>query len=323
MAYAAGSTDNQFDTIDLTLSSPEPEHQPRFPPAQQLQLPNHFKREPHPRSMAPGLGRTVHPGSSGPRGIPRQEARSINPEHLRRIINTSDPRALQKTLLHLCQMSPALSGAVVRGLAPHSTFARGLINQHQMSAQTSTAPPPRDDDSDAAYERMRRRMGAEQKLPTRDIQNSSTKNRAEASSRVTTQMRAVSDMPQVKREYKRRSPGTDTDGDDDIHLPEPYPRSVQRVGTLLTPLRNRVASPSKLTPRPLSAVRPTNIKRAPATVLKRCIQCHESFEGDSELCIYHPSNLVRHEDGLAVYSCCGKSTDDLGCQYASHVDKAE
>ena len=114
--------DEQTDTIDLTRSSPEP--------------PQRQHAVPHRSRVAPAiqqLGLTDVKAEAAPG---REGASRI--DHVYRIIRTSDAQAIQSVLFNLCKMSPALCGAIARGLAPHSTYAQNVIR----GARKNTAPAP-------------------------------------------------------------------------------------------------------------------------------------------------------------------------------------
>ncbi|KAG9191832.1 hypothetical protein G6011_10566 [Alternaria panax] len=152
---------NGYQTIDLTLSSPEPEPEPRRrpqprsqprPPQRQAQL--YFGREPRPYGIPNVKMEASQPMASARNPVAPQPARPINPEHIKQIIDTADPRALQKLLLQLCQVSPAFSGALVRGLAPQSTIAQAMISKHRMRSQQ----PEHDEESDEIYEATKMKL---------------------------------------------------------------------------------------------------------------------------------------------------------------------
>lgn len=54
----------------------------------------------------------------------------VDSDHIRQIVNTSPREEVTELLVHLCKSSPALSGAVARGLAPHSTWAKATIDDY-------------------------------------------------------------------------------------------------------------------------------------------------------------------------------------------------
>ncbi|KAF2785540.1 hypothetical protein K505DRAFT_330942 [Melanomma pulvis-pyrius CBS 109.77] len=146
----------QVEPIDLTLSSPEPEPQPRpgrktDPSRPAYRQPAHLKTEP---TTEPKTGPKTGPGTSAYRHqIPsshrtehrrpkpaRRHPPRVHPDHLSRIVNTTDPHVLRALVLHLCTLSPALSGAVARGLAHNSTFAQATIVKYHPA---QTKPDPR------------------------------------------------------------------------------------------------------------------------------------------------------------------------------------
>jgi len=111
--------------VDLTLSpSPSPPRRRPYPHPQPLPpLKTEF---PTPRRPARPL-----PAVPAPAPAPAPAPVRINPDHLRRIIDSSDPKKVADLLFDLCIMSPALSGAVARGLAPQSSWARATIRDYR------------------------------------------------------------------------------------------------------------------------------------------------------------------------------------------------
>ncbi|PVI04542.1 hypothetical protein DM02DRAFT_611381 [Periconia macrospinosa] len=111
------------ETIDLT-GSPEPPapSQTRRPQQPQAPISNFFNRQ-GPSSGARNVlaGKIQKHAPNAP----------ISPDHLRRIITTSPPHAVNAVLLELCKLSPALSGAVVRGLSPHSKYAQDITRRYE------------------------------------------------------------------------------------------------------------------------------------------------------------------------------------------------
>ncbi|KAF2105803.1 hypothetical protein BDV96DRAFT_355436 [Lophiotrema nucula] len=130
----SGFENEQMDTIDLTNSSPEPSprryavpHRSRATPAaQQTRLTDYVKVE----NQSNGPTRTAH-AQGGANRI----------DHVYHIIRTTDPQAIQTVLFNLCKVSPALCGAVARGLAPHSTYAQSVIRGARQ--QPTSAPVDR------------------------------------------------------------------------------------------------------------------------------------------------------------------------------------
>ncbi|KAI4941023.1 hypothetical protein J4E91_011016 [Alternaria rosae] len=118
----------------------------------------YLKPEPRPYGMANVGMEARHPMTSARNPVGAQQARPIHPEHIKQIIETADPRAVQRVLLELCQMSPAFSGALVRGLASHSASAQGLISQQRMQLHQPKVKIPDEDDSDELYEATKRKL---------------------------------------------------------------------------------------------------------------------------------------------------------------------
>ncbi|KAJ4291879.1 hypothetical protein N0V90_009775 [Kalmusia sp. IMI 367209] len=136
----AGGDLEGVETVDLTLSpSPEPDPQPRRPPRQQ-QLASYLKKE---NRASPNATRDA--SLAGPRA---QTAITTDPplpsipaDKLRQIIKTTPPARVSDLLIDLCNASPALSGAVVRGLAPHSVWAQQTIKDYQRRNGLSQVKP--------------------------------------------------------------------------------------------------------------------------------------------------------------------------------------
>lgn len=131
------------DLIDLTF--PSPKQTPQHLQYQQY-LPSRARRHPQhssdqqispPRATSKTKGAIQLPVEQSPvqgafAGI-SPPVRRI--DHVHRILRTSDPQAIQSVLLDLCKLSPALCGAIARGLAPHSTYAQATIKKYQHQKQ--------------------------------------------------------------------------------------------------------------------------------------------------------------------------------------------
>jgi hypothetical protein len=322
---------NSYQTIDLTLSSPEPEPEPRrrpqpWPqprlPQRQAQL--YFGREPRPYGVSHVKMEASQPMTSARNPVAPQPARPINPEHIKQIINTADPRALQKVLLELCQVSPAFSGALVRGLAPHSTSAQGMISQHRMRSQQPKVKTQDDDDSDEIYKEAKRKL-ARSVHTTPNHSKYLAQSRGDSQSRAPQESHGSSSIPQVKREpYERSVPGWDGE----LHVPGAYPRTTSHLPTLRSPIRNTPSHSSNFnqTPRLLTKVtpQPTSIHKASMPTTKTCIVCHEPFVDVDAPCVSHSGRKTRQGDGSIMWDCCGEDVDDPGCNfYGQHVTGEE
>jgi hypothetical protein len=249
-----------------------------------------------------------------------QQARPIHPEHIKQIINTVDQHALQKVLLELCQMSPALSGALVRGLAPHSASAQGMVSQHQMRSQQPRVQISDDEDSDDLYEATKKKL-VKSVLSTPVRSMLPTQFGGDGGSRAIPQPHSSQLAPRVKREPRER-PGSGSDGD--LRLPGAYPRTAPHPTPIRTPIRKPSTHSSIVgqTPRLLTRVTPQSmsINKAPVSAVKTCTVCCESFVDVNAPCISHSGQRVRKEDGSTVWSCCEEDIGDPGCVfYGQHV----
>jgi hypothetical protein len=311
------------DTIDLTLSSPEPEEGRRLPPQRQ-HLPSYFMKEPGADSRV-----KREQGAPGPRlNGSRSHTPAINPQHLARMLDTTEPRALKSMLLELCKHSPALSQAVARGLAPYSMYAQGLIKQHQANLRASAARPVKQEKNEAeiAYERTRQRLAAQ------TAARGSSQTRAQPSSGLpsargsqptprprNTHSNAFQSLPRMKVE--RRFEVADSDSDQDQYIPDEFPVSTQRMKTERLPIRH-TASPNtanRTRPIPLTE-RLARVQGGTEsnTATKSCTQCHKLVEDEAGLCLYHP-NPELEAAGLDECPDCIEPWSEEGCAVGMHV----
>jgi hypothetical protein len=319
LGWGSQEQDPHVDTIDLTLSSPEPEQRPRMPPQQQ-RLPSYFKHEP--RSNFGGSTRVKD--ERGPQGSrlrgSQSHARPVNPQHLAQIIDTSNPRAVKSVLLELCRVSPALSGAVARGLAPHSTFAQRIIRQDQQTLRASTSRPVKQEKSyeDDVYERAKRRLAAQTSM------TKSSQNRGQSQSTFQgahgARPTGSQSVPRIKRE--RHFDMADSDSDLDQYIPHEFPLSAQRAKTDRLPLPytsnsntvNRTTKPFSLAER-LAHVHEGSGTR---TATKTCRQCHNLVEDEVGLCSYHPGGPEVTAAGAVICAACNEPWVDEGCMVGMH-----
>jgi len=320
----------QIDTIDLTLSSPEPEQRRRLPPQQQ-RLPTYFKSE----------GRS---GSSHARRIkneqdlsvtvPRGQTRAVNPHHLARIVRSTDHQVVEAVLLELCSQSPALSGAIARALAPHSTFAQTLIRKHQPNARESMSsasrtsrPPVRDelDDGQGARERIQRR------LPARNDASGSGRNQIRSTSTMAGAQGARStgsqSVPRIKNE--RQPDLEESDSDLDQYIPRDFPVGSQQASSS-TRLPLRDVSSSHTTSRTSNSISSSYVfahsqgTRIQEPRARPCINCHEEIEAEDidGLCFFHPGPF-RLFNGKSLCVQCNKSKEQPGCGFGTHVTESD
>lgn len=310
--------------IDLTFSSPEPEERPRVP-IRQSQLPTNFKREHRPYSNMHNSGDPSKWLGSVPGNGFKKPTRPINPEHLRHIISTSESNVIRQVLFDLCQISPALSGAVARGLAPYSSFAKDVVRDRYTSTQR---PAPLA--SQAIKTERRTTVKPEQTafdtMSSLDPRRPPTHMRDNGQHYASQANRPSRAAQETKREDLSSS-------DSEIRLPSSISRSVQRASTRPISLHQQTRASSAATPTsrpepsPSSAAAPRiiSVKREPQTKpkVKMCVQCNTEYENDTDGCLWHPGDIVKNRDGELVYSCCNESSDATGCNFALHTDGSE
>ncbi|KAJ6195075.1 LOW QUALITY PROTEIN: hypothetical protein J3E72DRAFT_441340 [Bipolaris maydis] len=304
------------DTIDLTLSSPEPEPWPQSPTREQIRAPpqqSHLSFRPTDNTLRvkqesdhvpriksdPGQPSRIQTTSAQPSRaimdfgqsatssrnlVAPQQARPINPSHIQSIISTVSPYALQTVLVELCQISPAFSGALVRGLAPYSTSARNMINQHRMEI-----------DRNAAYEAM-------------NTTSSFGRYSSQVNQRSYTRQHPYSahSMPRIKREpYRPSTPSSDS----------PSSQKAARPTATRTPLHHLVGGSPSPNITSNVAIATQRADEVQGVTPNTCTKCHELFSGDAEPCIYHPGRKVKQDDGTIVWSCCQEDMLSVGCDF--------
>ncbi|EUC48620.1 hypothetical protein COCMIDRAFT_23597 [Bipolaris oryzae ATCC 44560] len=320
----------ETDTIDLTLSSPEPEFWSPSPTREQIRAPpqqSHLSFGPTyntsrvkqesghvPRIKSdPGQPSHIQTTSAQPsRGmmsfgqsatssrnlVAPQQARPINPSHIQSIISTVSPYVLQTVLVELCQISPAFSGALVRGLAPHSTSARNMINQHRMEI-----------DRNFAYEAMNT-TSSSGRYTSQGNQRSYIRQHPYGSHTI----------PRIKREPHRP---TTPSSDSELRRPGPSSQKVALPAATRLPLHHLTGgSPSSnITSNAATVTQRTDeVQKTTPNVTKTCTKCHESFSGDEEPCIYHPGRKIKQEDGTIIWSCCQEDMLSVGCDFGgTHI----
>lgn len=318
-----GSAD--ADAIDLTLSSPEPEQLPRFTPQQQRPS-NYSKTEPR---TDPGHARRVKSERGAPSMMPnssRPRRQAIDPQHLANIVRSTDYQVVEALLLDLCSQSPALSGAVARGLARHSTFAHSIINKH-MSNPTATGSKPErvewGDGQDA-------RNLLKQRLAAQHAARGLSQNRTHSPSSVSGAHGARSNNPQsatkIKRERQLQT--ADSDSDLDQYIPRDFPVSSHQTTPHRLPLREASNSHTTGVASTPSSLSQSLARDRDRPVLdfkpKPCIRCHETVDEDDVdgMCFYHSGPMYNIEDNLTCGNC-QKSADEIACAFGTHVTAAD
>jgi hypothetical protein len=293
--------ENSFECIDLTQSpdpplpaKPQPQLR-RLP--QQQQLPKYFKTLP--TGMASG---------------------SVLPGHLRRIINTSDPTAIRDVLLNLCKLSPALSGAVARGLAPHSSFAQETIRDYRkkVAVPTIKSDPGNAAKSASAKVKKDRRVSPSTPPPIR--------RETQTVSVLTDDEEDVPDFFYTDPRPGFADPLSRSSWNRHAVAPNYAPKESKSLSTSKLPLRD-ITKPTSRTPSQTLA-QPTSIKTEPKLRGKICKQCGERFKDEGSSCIYHSGHEVTitndHGERASVYSCCREPLNGAGCIFGTHLaDPAE
>lgn len=342
---------NDFDAIDLTLSSPEPESPPRTkeqvraPPRQPQPYSRwphsapHVKQEPYhfPRVKGenghlprirpePGQPSRVQKNSSPLATSSRapgspQETRQIHPNHLHAILATTNPQDLQRVLLELCQLSPALSGALVRGLAPYSITARSMINQH--GRHTIREPIPlKDNERRLPWDTSYKPQG--NRLPW-------YRRPEDQTSQARQHTHTFQSTPQVEREPYRPSTPDDwrsfsgrpstPSPDRELRRPGPSAQKMARPNVNRTPSQNLPKSSSTInrsSDTDTAIQKMAGIQKATSNAASTCVKCHEPFSDVFQPCIYHPGEKIKQEDGMIVWSCCYEDMLSVGCDFGGN-----
>ena len=324
------SRDAHVDAIDLTLSSPEPEIKPQPQVNAHLQ---HKQSAARPKQESESSSRNVHnegdysqrqgPTRSG--NVPQQQPRQVHPQHVRQIIDTSSPRALRHVVLQLCKTSPALSGAIARGLAPHSAYAQSLIRGQQTQSQVPTTQRTKFEhgsNRQDSYERMEKRL--EPSSSTQDSVSRPHIYRPPVASEDRDGLRMPSSQtaPRVKREYQ----GSPTDSDkstDIVDFPVVERDVLRREPRTRTPAVDSSRHPptTHLSATRLTVHRPTH-NRALNLKPKLCLQCGEMFKEGEINCYYHPGReKPTGTRDTPKYMCCGKFPGEPGCVFGRHTSE--
>ncbi|KAF2443173.1 hypothetical protein P171DRAFT_522794 [Karstenula rhodostoma CBS 690.94] len=307
------SAADKVETVDLTFSSsPEPEPRPKQPHPQrqhdrhpgQQRLPSYYKKE-HRRTPIRTDGAS---SSSSRRHIAANISNplpSVSADHLRQIINTSSPQKVAHLLLDLCKSSPALSGAVARGLAPHSTWAQNTIKDYQ------------------------RRTGVPQVKA--EVGKPSSSSAAIPGRSFGERSHDSPSTPHPKAPVKSVDI-LDPDSDDSLSdlemiIAQPSRASKDKV----------VAGPSSSTHRAAPDQMPTSsshvsqpalsvrVKPEPKTTAPLCMQCMKIIQPGSN-CRFHlggPKTFNQGTQKIQLWSCCKKPVSAAGCCDGVHIPLPE
>lgn len=317
----------RVEAIDLTLSSPEPESRSQhrsYSHTQQQQRVGTMREEP--RSSHRGMHSSKDDAQRegvARSGIPLQQLqRRINPQHVKQMIDTSNHRALRSVVLQLCQTSPALCGALVRGLEPHSPWAQALISRQRAKSQTQTKDAIKNEtrtNEQDAYERMKNRLGN-----SGDSQSAVSQPRANRPPAVQAdpnhlRLPSSSQKPStVKREHQ----ASPTNSDDSTNIVDFS--TIERDAQKEEPTRRATAhstdalrNSGHLVARDSSAHGSVRDDKQ-----KPCSQCGELYEDSNGRCYFHPGREGQARLGdIPQFTCCNRFTGEPGCKVGRHTSE--
>lgn len=306
---------NDVETVDLTFSSPEPEpqaKQAKQPQPQQQhdrysrqqQITSYAKKE-HGRTPITKNGSA--PSSSRQRMTSSNSSSlpAVSADHLRHIITTSPPQKVTDLLLDLCKSSPALSGAVARGLAPHSIWAQNTIKDYQ------------------------RRTGVPQvKSEVRTPHSSSAATPGPSTEhRSYNSPRTTHPKPAVKSEIEDLEADTDDSLSDlDTFLPSHLSKGKAVAGPSSSfghATTNQTPTSASRTSEP---VLPVRIKPEPKAIGLQCMQCEKLIEPGTH-CFYHIGQRKTYAASngrkFPMWTCCKAPIMAVGCCKGNHIPLRE
>jgi hypothetical protein len=219
---------------------------------------------------------------------------------------------MRNVLLNLCKLSPALSGAVARGLAPSSSYAQDTIKAYR---NKTAAPNIKSDPGEMA------------KHTSHDVK---------------TRM-VTPPQRRIKREIETvRIPSDDEDDlveIDELFKPTPRPQadfgpsfatsSSSKSQGSNAGMKSEWPNPSRLPVRHSAhdvardRAQPTNVKTEQGLRSRKCKHCEKQFGNEQYPCVYHPGRKVVAENEygnrMPVYNCCRRSVYESGCVTGTHV----
>jgi hypothetical protein len=248
----------------------------------------------------------------------------INPQHLTQIIDTAPESALKSVLKELCKLSPALSGAVARGLATQSLFARDLIRQQELTKEQQQRPRAAvstsadQQEGQDTCERMKQRLAAKH-MESKSKKSSNHISTASSNARVMPS--GSQSIPKIKREHPAIT--TESDSDLDQYIPEEFSSKLQAARPTPLPDRKSPKFNTATVSKSLSQLkRPVFTKRSVSDEMESsiCTQCQMLLDEDEEdgVCEYHAGKKLR-VDGIATCGDCCKPWYTTGCASGTHV----
>ncbi|OAG01291.1 uncharacterized protein CC84DRAFT_185638 [Paraphaeosphaeria sporulosa] len=305
---------DEVETVDLTFSSPEPEPQPKQP-HQQRQYDRYLTKQRVSGYLKKELGRTPIRANGASSSSSRHHTAaanisdplpSVSAEHLRQIINTSSPQKVAELLLDLCKSSPALSGAVARGLAPHSTWAQNTIKDYQRRTGVAQVKSEVGKPSSSS--------GA---IPGR-----TSENRSYESPRT-----PYSKAPVRSEVGKFKADSDDSLSDLEMILAQPSRSSRGKAVAGPTSSIHR-AAPDETPPSSMHLSQPplpVRVKPEPQITALLCMQCDKMIQPGTN-CLYHlgrPKMSTQGSQKIQLWTCCNKPLDAAGCCNGDHIPLRE
>ncbi|KAJ4359995.1 uncharacterized protein N0V89_000554 [Didymosphaeria variabile] len=293
---------NEVETVDLTFSSPSPEPPPKPQQHQrhtgQQRLPTYLNKEqgatPIRTNGASSSTSRSQTATNNPQPLP-----SVSAAHLRQIINSSPPQKVADLLLELCKSSPALSGAVARGLAPHSIWAQNTIRDYQRRARLP---------------RVKSELG-NPSSSSAAVPRKSPVKRSYGSPRT----------PHPKAPVKYGIDSLEPDTDDslsDLEVLLEQPSGSSKAKAVGGPSSSTYGATADQNPtQPALSVR---IKPEPKAS-SVCMQCNKQIQPETT-CYFHVGRTKTSTQGTQktqVWTCCNEPLNSIGCCSGDHIPLRE
>lgn len=280
----------------------QPQVQPQQQSHQRQQNPVSTKGE-HRTSSSKTVSNKTVAGPSHRTSSTAPPAPKINEVYLRRLIDTTPVGELKDLLLELCKTSPALSGAIVRGLAPHSTWAQNTIRDYQKRAvrvQVKHANSSSAILSPASSGVLNHGLSSTSR-PTSSVKPELDPLETDSDSSLKDLQFLMNPTTPLPKTPARSKPGNSARSDLKV------PSATQNRPPSLS--GSTVAGPS------------SKVKSEPRHVLPYCMQCEERAMPKST-CRFHvgrPRVQKKGTPGVKLWTCCTKPLDSVGCCEAEHM----
>jgi hypothetical protein len=317
MSSRRGRAARDVETVDLTLSSPSPSPEPLIrsqpqPRRQSSQQQSHQRQQnpvstkgEHRTSSSKTVSNKTVAGPSHRTSSTAFPAPKINEVYLRRLIDTTPVGELKDLLLELCKTSPALSGAIVRGLAPHSTWAQNTIRDYQKRAVRVQVKPEHANSSSAvlppASSGVLNHGLSSTSRPTSSVKPELDPLETDSDSSLKDLQFLMNPTTPLPKTPATSKPGNSARSDLKV------PAATQN--RLISLSDSTVAGPS------------SKVKPEPRHALPYCMQCEQRVMPKST-CHFHvgrPRVQKKGTPGVKLWTCCTKPMDSVGCCEAEHM----